>query len=780
MAKTKKEPSQIVEYWLNEIKQAKKREKGYLKVGQEVFKIYEADDEEMVPFNILFSNTETLRPALFSAQPRPVVMRRFKDDDPVGKMAADAGRRMLEYLLDTNQEGYETVNEAMGACTMDALLPGRGCITVKYDADFIPFAEPRPPDEDAKNTVETEPIEYADKEFICPESIVWDRVHFGYAKKWHHVPWIAYDFYLTKEEVASRFGKALAGKLVYTTAQSTSDEDEGKRDRQTDETYGVRKTALVHQIWDKVGGKRVVSVAPSYKDDVLKTEDDPLGLTGFFNMPRPLMFVEKSCSLVPTAPYKMYKNQAQELNRLTQRINKLIQAIKARGIYDGALGDTFAKIMEQGDNTLIPAETASSLATEKGFQNAIWFLPIEQLIAVLVQLYQARESCKQVVYEITGISDILRGATQASETATAQQIKNQWGTLRLKRMQAEVARYIRDLLRMMLELAATKLNEATWAKMTGLPFATSQQRQALQMQAQAIQGQGQQPPPELVQQLQQPTWAQILELLQDDTMRSYRIDIETNSTVEPEAAEDQKAIADLLGMLGQYLNGVGPLVAKGVMPFEAAQSMMLAIARRFRFGQEIEDSLKQMKPPPPENDGKDAEMQAKQLDMQKQQAMQEVQMKQKQAEMALQEKTMQAEMDHKERELDLQMREMELQAKEQQFSMRQQMEKTTLDLHKQRAHEEINTKKQVQQLEEKKYNVEATVNKKTDTAMNQVAQAVKQVQTLGQSLQAVQQQAASTQQLLEHLIKATTAKRVKRPIRGKDGRIERVEEEVVA
>jgi hypothetical protein len=93
-------------------------------------------------------------------------------------------------------------------------------------------------------------------------------------------------------------------------------------------------------------------------------------------------------------------------------------------------------------------------------------------------------------------------------------------------------------------------------------------------------------------------------MLRDDTQRAYRIDIETNSTIEPEAAEDQKNITELMTAIGQYLNGIGPLVAKGVMPFEAAQSMLLAIVRRYRFGPEIEDQIRAMKPPPPPDDGK--------------------------------------------------------------------------------------------------------------------------------------------------------------------------------
>lgn len=780
----KKEPSAVVQYWLDEIRHARTREKTFRKIGQKVTNIYEADEEEEVPFNILYSNTETLRPALFSAQPRPVVMRRFKDEDPIGKMAADAGRRALEFHLDTNREDYETLNEAISAVVLDALLPGRGVACLKYDADLIPYPEARPPDEHATDPIQDAPQEqaaYATKEMICPESIVWDRFFCGYAKKWKDVPWIAYEYFLTKEQVATRFGKDLAAQLTYTTAQASTQTDQDG-DSQTEK--GARKTVCVYQIWDKAGGKKVLHLTESYTDGLLKEEDDPLGLTGFFNTPRPLMFIEKSSSLIPTAPYQMYKVQAQELNRLTRRITKTIEAVKARGAYDGALGDLLAKILEGDDNTLIPAEIASSLATEKGFQNAIWFLPIEQVMAVLVQLYQAREACKQVIYEITGISDILRGSTQASETATAQQIKNQWGTLRLKRMQSEVARYVRDLLRMTLELAATKFSEETWAEMTGLPFVTSAQRQQLEMQAQFISMSGQPIPEQIEAQLQQPVWSKILDLLRNDATRTYRIDIETNSTVEPEAAEDQKQISELLGMLGQLLNGLGPLVAKGVMPFQSAQAFMLFVVRRFRMGSDIEDYIKQMQAPKPEDDGKasaqQAQMLQKQMEMQKQQAMGEVQMKQKQAEMALQEKAMQAEMQQKQREMDLQMREMELKLKEQQLGMQEQATRESLTMQKQHVTNEIATKQKLQSMEEKKYNVESVVNKKTDTALSQVTQAVKQVQVLAQSLNQIQQQAKETKQTLAQLLRAATAKRVKRPVRGVDGRIERVEEEIVA
>jgi hypothetical protein len=247
----------------------------------------------------------------------------------------------------------------------------------------------------------------------------------------------------------------------------------------------------------------------------------------------------------------------------------------------------------------VPTDKGSSLAADKGLDNAIWMWPVEKLIIVLRELYVAREQCKQVIYEITGIADIMRGQSEASETLGAQEIKAHWGTLRLKRLQREVQRYARDLLRMMLDVAAHKFDERTWAQMTGLPFILTEEHQAAQQIAMLAQAMGQQPDQETQRKLAMPVWGEILKLLRDDLQRAYRIDIESNSTVEAEATEDKEMIAEVMNALSQFLNGVSPLVQSGALPFEAAQAMMLAIIRRFRFGPEIEDYVKAMKPPAP-------------------------------------------------------------------------------------------------------------------------------------------------------------------------------------
>ncbi len=802
-----RKPDARVKHWLNEIAAARKREKDWRKTGDRILDIYNSKKPEEVPFNILFSNTETLLPALYSAVPRPLVARRFKDDDPIGKAAATAGQRVLEFLLDTNIDGYETFDEAVRSATLDALLPGRGITCVKYDADIgevtlsVDDENPDQKESPAESVNETPADDYVTAELVCTDTRSWNRVYFGYAKKWSKVPWIAYEEHLDKEEASRLFGKDIAGKLQYSEDEAAEEEAvDGRKGRTGDSNErdtGERKTALVYQIWDKEGGRKIRYVSPYYGDEFLAEKEDPLELTGFFNCPRPLMFREKSNDQMPVALYLAYENQAKEVNELTRRISRISRAIKAKAIYDSELGDDIKNLMEADDNAFVPADKSSSLAAEKGLQNAIWFMPIDQLIMVLRELYTAREQAKAVIYEITGISDIIRGSSVASETATAQKIKSQWGTLRLKRLQKEVQRYARDLLRMMLEVAASKLGENTWAKMTGLPFVTTEDRQRLESIAQAAQMQaaqmaavGQQPTPQQVEQvkqlqaeMQKPVWGPVLETLRDDTQRAYRIDIETNSTIEPEAAEDQQNITEMMTALAQYLNGIGPLVQSGVMPFGAAQGMMMAIVRRFRFGAEIEDYIRAMQPPKPEGD--DGEAAKKEMDAQKQ-AMEKdaataqatIAAKQENSRLTMQLEKERVEREMAQRKAELDLRELKLEAEEAQFALTKQageekirnavtVGKQTLGIERERA-----------TMQEGKAKTEQASNQKSADVLGKALKGMEgMIKTLAEL---VMEQAQQNQASVEVLAKAVTAPRKRTPVRGSDGRISEVLESVEA
>jgi hypothetical protein len=674
---TESKEDDFVAKWLKEVEEAREREKDFRKEGNRINELYEGEKKTEYQFNILYSNTETMLPALYNSTPRPVVQRRFKDEDPLGKMASHAAQRTLEYLIDDGNSVYTSYDELLKSATLEALLPGRGVTRFKYDATF----------KEEEGATE----EVVDYETVCGEEVPWDRFLHGQAKKWKSVPWVGFEHFMVKEELKSNFGAAIAAKIEVTEMVQETDDTEKNKAR--NDLKGI-KVAQVFEIWDK-DTKEVFFISPQFKSAVIKRVPDPLGLTGFFPCPKPLSFIAKITTLTPVALYTMYEEQAKELNRVTVRINKLIAAMKVRGMYDATV-EGIDKVLRADDNVLIAAENvAALLANGNALERAIWLFPIEKLTAVLQQLYVQREQVKTTIYELTGIADIMRGSSQASETLGAQQIKNQWGTLRLKKTQKEVQRYARDCLRIMTEIAVTKLSPETLKAMTGLPYPTGVEKQEAQLaqrseqqQAQMAQQMGQPAPPpnpQVAQVLSMPSWDEILGMLRDDTQRNYRIDIETNSTVDAEATEDKEDIGELLNAMSQFLSGIGPLVENGTMPFEVAQGMLLAVVRRYRFGPEMEDSLKKMKPPEqgasPEQVKQQAELQkqaeqikqqTEQLKQQEQQALEKVRAEQMQLDMDRKEFEMQKRFAQKELDMEKQFAQRELdlaaQRKESEFS----------------------------------------------------------------------------------------------------------------
>lgn len=611
-----KNVDELVRRWVDEIDMSREREKDWRKDGKEAEELYEASKEGEDSFNILYSNTETLAPSLYGNMPKPVVQRRFRDEDTLGKSVSQAGQRLLEFLLDTNSEEYDTFDESMKDATHDALLPGRGLVEFCYHAETADTPGQGEEGQDGYDPPGSQLV----SECVYPKSFVWNRFYHGYAKRWCDVPWCAVELYLDKQAVEQEFGKEVADKTLYTIEGDANQDRRGEgKDNQVKTKI---KTACIYKIWDKK--KRVILwVSPNHPTSILRTDDDELKLTGFYPFPRPMRFLRKSNNLNPTALYKLYRTQARELNTISSRLIGLLKQCKVRGVYDSTIGE-IEEVLKQEEGSLVPAENVAALQTTRGLEGAIWLMPIDKIVGVIKELYVAREACKRTIYEITGISDIVRGQSVATETLGAQKIKQEWVTLRLKNMQKEVQRFVRDALRIMLEIAAKRFQQQTWAQMTGLPYVTSEQLQQAQRIAQAAQQAGQPPPPEVAQQLQAPQWEQVIGVLKDDLQRQFKIDIETNSTLDVDASEDKQNLADLMNAISQFLNGVSPLVEKQMLPFQAAQAMLLVVVRKFRFGPEIEDYIKAMKEPTPQDNGDAAklqhEAQQQQLDREQEQA----------------------------------------------------------------------------------------------------------------------------------------------------------------
>lgn len=581
------EPKGIVRRWMMELKLADKREEDFIKTGKKIWDVYRGKGRKKNSFNILWSNTETLKPALFNSPPEPNVRRRFKDADPVGKVGSEVLERCLSFQTDT-----EPFYSAIELDVLDMLLPGRGLSRIRYVPSLVQVGTPQPNEgaEEPSHEVMEGETEELDWEQAVLEHVQWDDFRHGPGKTWAQVPWVAFRHRLNREDLR-KLAPEFADRV---TLDEPADEDLKK----DDDLCEVFQTAEVWEIWCK-DERKVYFIAKSFRDAPLKALDDPLNLSGFFPLPKPLMAISDSSSLEPVPLYEQYKEQAEELNRISTRINKIIDACKVRGIYDSTMSE-LAELMRAADNDLVPAQNAAMWAEKGGFEKGIWMWPAETAAKVLQILYQQRADTKQVIYEITGIADVMRGATDPNETLGAQQLKAQWGGQRVQAMQREVQRYVRDFIRLMSEIVAEKFQPETLLKMSGLQIPTQAQVQQQMMPAQSQAAQSGQPP----QMPAQPpvTLEQVVQVLRDDASRMFKIDVETDSMIAATMEQDMQGLRDLLTGVQGVLTAFGPAVQMGAIPIDAPKELLLAIFRRSKLGSAVEDAFDKMQAPQQQGD----------------------------------------------------------------------------------------------------------------------------------------------------------------------------------
>jgi hypothetical protein len=553
-------------YWRDEIHRYKEDYKKFCESGKKIIKRYRDERKDAtnidVRFNILWSNIKTLKPAVYSRAPNVEVSRRFKDQNDVGRVAS----MILERTIDYELRQYSDFHSALSNCVDDRLLPGRGVAWVRYEPKIESQDQPQITDdagyEDSPNgegeaygmAGEVEPLEVVTDERSPVDYVFWEDFAHLPARTWEEVTWVARRVYMSKEEGKERFGEKFNQvTLTHSPERQQNDDDNSN-------VVPEDKKAVVWEIWCKPS-KKVYWIADGY-DELLDERDDPLELECFFPCPKPLFSTVTTDSLIPVADFKLYQDQADEIDEISGRIAHLTKALKVMGVY-AADEPSLARLMKEGqDAVLIPVENWPAFMENGGIGQAIQLVPLGDIIATLQQLYQARESCKQVIYETTGLSDILRGASVANETATAQGIKAQFASIRLNDMKDDVSRFARDILRMKAEIVCSKYQPEIILQASGI--------------ANTPDGQN----PELV--------AAAIAMLKNEPIRNYNIDIETDSMVEIDQQKEKQDRVEFLAASSSFLEKAvqAAQVAPDILP--VVTQMLLFGVRGFKVGRELE------------------------------------------------------------------------------------------------------------------------------------------------------------------------------------------------
>ena len=102
--------------------------------------------------------------------------------------------------------------------------------------------------------------------------------------------------------------------------------------------------------------------------------------------------------------------------------------------------------------TLVSVSDFDRLKSAGGIKNIVDFMPIEQYINALQALALRRQDLVNAIYEITGVSDIMRGSSNSNETATAVVKKTNFGTLRNQDRQNDMQRFIAEIFKIKAEI----------------------------------------------------------------------------------------------------------------------------------------------------------------------------------------------------------------------------------------------------------------------------------------------------------------------------------------
>jgi hypothetical protein len=553
--------------WLDKLKDYDKEFSKWHDQCVNAAKLYSKDERSDAAdreYSIFWANIEVLKPATYARPPVPVVAPRFKDGNALARHASETLERTLVVSFE-----QQDLNGAMIEVRDEFLMYGRGTAWNRLSEKH-----------DGTPCVEQEWVPYK------------DFAH-GKAKTWKRVPWVGKREWMTREKGAERFDEAMAKN------GSGSFEDIPLRKQDENSvTPDKGDMAPVWEIWDKES-RCVYWVAEDYKN-VLDKQDAFLDLQNFFPCPKPAYGTLVPGKLRPVPEIRQYKDQIEEINEYTARIAALSESLRLKGFFPAGAGDISEAIeaaMKSLDNRalLIPISSVAAFGNGSFKDMVVWW-PVGEAIELVRQLVDLRRVVIEDVYQITGISDIVRG--QASEkgkvTATEQQLKSQWGSLRIQERQKTMSEFARDMTRIAGEIMAENFPPDLLKQMSQIQLPSMEEKQQAMQQAQMAQQQQKPVPQELQDLLEKPAFEDVVKFLQEDRTRGFVIEIETDSTIQPDEDAEKNRRIEFVTAVGGLFQQAAPIVMQAPMIGGFVAEVLKFAAAGFRAGRPLEASIEKL------------------------------------------------------------------------------------------------------------------------------------------------------------------------------------------
>lgn len=515
--------------WITKIERVRKKLDDDFKYYAEKAEKHFYNDKEDIDLPIYHSMVQVQRSALYARPPIPEIRGRNSTNiDPIAREVSTVLEKAISYNIDQS-DFHSDAKRAV----LDFIVTDLGVGRIRLETKKVPQK-----DQLGQHIIgeDGKPLMTIGSQSVYLDHWPWKRFVYDIGKDWGEADWICYLHYFTPEELKEEYN------YDGNTSKVGADDEKGK--------------TIVYEVWDKK--KRQVIHMLQGREKPLKTMRDPLRLKGFFDCWKPMIANMRSDKYLPSPEFKQIEEQLNEINTIKRRQKALRTALKDVGFYDKSLTQ-LSELVKAKDGSLIPVDGLRELLGTQGvssFDAMIAKLPIIQQAQVLQILNDELKNVKEEIYEITGLSDIVRGATKASETATAQQIKGQWASIRLQDKQSTINSWLKGLLRIMAEIVAEHFQPLQLEMITGTQLT-----------------------PEMVQ------------TMQSDVLRCYAIEVETDSTIQADEAQDKADRMEMINTLVPMMQNLIPLAQQNVLPMDLIKAILVTAVKGYKYARGLEDMI---------------------------------------------------------------------------------------------------------------------------------------------------------------------------------------------
>jgi hypothetical protein len=627
--KTDIETKQSAGYWANWLVASKATAKEHWDVATKAWNEYlladngakGAADLVVSPparFPLFWSSIKNLQPAYYARTPETVAKRMFDTEDHDARVACLILERLSKYSM-----SQYPIDDAMIHATLDFLIADKATARVFLEevkevfttqvqvlqtstGEYIDAqtGEVMPPE--AEITFDgvsyTATVTKEELTKVCTDIVpipFSDILHTPNAQSWCDVKTIAFKLWLSRAEFAEKFGSDKLERYSFGAKESDNSDSVTKNEAQADTIAKVTEGIEVWEIWDKPD-KKVMYLAKGGVEflDVL---DDPYELRDFFPCAPFIIGTKPPKSLYPTPMFKQLEPMIDQLHRLFTRITKMTSGLRRRGIADKSMTDVIEAINQLDDFEIIGSAHYAQLveAKAKG-ADPIWYLPLTELATALNEAQALLAQYKQLFFEISGVPDVVRGVTDARETAAAQQQKGEFYNVRSSWDQHLIQELARKLIEMQCDLAIARMPDSMIWEVCHLASISPED---------------------------QPRIPAALQLLKNDKQRAIRIEIETDSLTFTQNAKKQEEKNLLVQTVMQGLKEVASIGQSSPAFLQPAMAMLLVSLRGVDLGkayeQQVETAVKGLEemantpppPPPPDYEGQKVQIQQQKLQL---------------------------------------------------------------------------------------------------------------------------------------------------------------------